>query len=131
MNTTTNEEIYTLDRYLELKKEGFEFDGESFLFWEYMRILGEVREVADNPDLVQVGVQRLAGLPNARQRMDGGGNQALLLVLAEGMDSKGERIIFFFEFIKLNLHNFIKNLLTFYKNKCIFIPETKRKEVRP
>ena len=43
MNTTTNEEIYTLDRYLELKKQGFEFDGESFLFWEYMRILGEVR----------------------------------------------------------------------------------------
>lgn len=49
MNTTTNEEIYTLDRYLELKKQGFEFDGESFLFWEYMRILGEVRET--NPDV--------------------------------------------------------------------------------
>ena len=50
MNTTTNEEIYTLDRYLELKKQGFEFDGESFLFWEYMRILGEVRET--NPDVL-------------------------------------------------------------------------------
>ena len=49
MNTTTNEEIYTLDRYLELKRQGFEFDGESFLFWEYMRILGEVRET--NPDV--------------------------------------------------------------------------------
>lgn len=50
MNTTTNEEIYTLDRYLELKKQGFQFDGESFLFWEYMRILGEVRET--NPDVL-------------------------------------------------------------------------------
>lgn len=50
MNTTTNEEIYTLDRYLELKEQGFEFDGESFLFWEYMRILGEVRET--NPDVL-------------------------------------------------------------------------------
>lgn len=50
MNTTTNEEIYTLDRYLELKKEGFEFDGESFLFWEYMRILHEVRET--NPKVL-------------------------------------------------------------------------------
>ena len=48
MNTTTNEEIYTLDRYLELKRQGFEFDGESFLFWEYMRILGEVRETNPN-----------------------------------------------------------------------------------
>lgn len=50
MNTTTNEEIYTLDRYLQLKREGFTFDGESFLFWEYMRILGEVRET--NPDVL-------------------------------------------------------------------------------
>ena len=48
MNTTTNEEIYTLDRYLELKKQGFQFDGESFLFWEYMRILGELRETNPN-----------------------------------------------------------------------------------
>lgn len=31
MNTTANEEIYTLERYLELKQQGFEFDGESFL----------------------------------------------------------------------------------------------------
>lgn len=50
MSTTTNEEIYTLDRYLELKKDGFEFDGESFLFWEYMRILHEVRET--NPKVL-------------------------------------------------------------------------------
>lgn len=50
MNTTTNEEIYTLDRYLELKNAGFQFQGESFLFWEYMRILGEVRET--NPDVL-------------------------------------------------------------------------------
>lgn len=49
MNTTTNEEIYSLERYLELKREGFQFDGESFLFWEYMRILGELRET--NPDV--------------------------------------------------------------------------------
>lgn len=39
MSTTENEEIYTLDRYLELKSEGFQFEGQSYLFWEYMRIL--------------------------------------------------------------------------------------------
>lgn len=50
MSTTTNEEIYTLERYLQLKQEGFEFDGESFLFWEYMRILHEVRET--NPKVL-------------------------------------------------------------------------------
>ena len=48
MSTETNEEIYTLDRYLELKSKGFKFVGESYLFWEYMRILHEVRETNPN-----------------------------------------------------------------------------------
>ena len=43
MSTTCNEEIFSLERYLELKKEGFEFEGQSYLFWEYMRILYEVK----------------------------------------------------------------------------------------
>lgn len=49
MSTTCNEEIYTLERYLELKGEGFEFEGESYLFWEYMRILTDIRKY--NPDV--------------------------------------------------------------------------------
>lgn len=49
MSTTTKEEIYTLARYLELKEEGFQFEGESFLFWEYMRILNDIRKY--NPDV--------------------------------------------------------------------------------
>lgn len=44
MSTKQNEEIYTLERYLELKRAGFEFEGESYLFWEYIRILHEIRE---------------------------------------------------------------------------------------
>lgn len=44
MSTKQNEEIYTLERYLELKRTGFEFEGESYLFWEYIRILHEIRE---------------------------------------------------------------------------------------
>jgi len=43
MATTEGEEITTLDRYLELKKEGFEFEGQSYLFWEYVRILNETK----------------------------------------------------------------------------------------
>ena len=43
MSTKQNEEIYTLERYLELKRAGFEFQGESYLFWEYIRILHEIR----------------------------------------------------------------------------------------
>lgn len=50
MSTTTSEEVYTLQRYLELKSEGFEFEGQSYLFWEYVRILHEVRE--SNPDVL-------------------------------------------------------------------------------
>ena len=44
MITTEKEEVYTLDRYLELKQAGFEFEGQSYLFWEYVRILQELRE---------------------------------------------------------------------------------------
>lgn len=50
MTTTCNEEIYTLNRYLELKSDGFQFEGESYLFWEYMRILTDIRKY--NPDVL-------------------------------------------------------------------------------
>ncbi len=43
MSTVEGEEVYTLGRYLQLKAEGFAFEGQSFLFWEYMRILTELR----------------------------------------------------------------------------------------
>lgn len=49
MATTENIEITDLDQYLDLKIMGFEFTGQSYLFWEYMRILTEVREY--NPDV--------------------------------------------------------------------------------
>lgn len=51
MKTKQNEEVLTLERYLQLKQEGFEFDGFSYLFWEYMRILTEIRET-NNPDVL-------------------------------------------------------------------------------
>jgi site-specific DNA-cytosine methylase len=38
MSTTTNEEVNTLDQYLKLKEEGFEFEGQSYLFWEVVRL---------------------------------------------------------------------------------------------
>lgn len=50
MTTSCNEEIYTLNRYLELKSDGFQFEGESYLFWEYMRILTDIRKY--NPDVL-------------------------------------------------------------------------------
>lgn len=43
MSTKDEEEILTLEHYLQLKKEGFEFEGQSYLFWEYMRLLNEVK----------------------------------------------------------------------------------------
>ena len=50
MATSQGEEIYTLYRYLELKRQGFEFEGQSYLFWEYMRILTELRKY--NPNIL-------------------------------------------------------------------------------
>lgn len=43
MSTKDEQEIVTLDHYLELKNEGFEFEGQSYLFWEYMRLLNECK----------------------------------------------------------------------------------------
>lgn len=44
MATTENVEVTDLDQYLDLKIMGFGFTGQSYLFWEYMRILTEVRK---------------------------------------------------------------------------------------
>lgn len=38
-----------MSQYLELKEQGFEFEGQSYLFWEYMRILTDIRK--HNPDV--------------------------------------------------------------------------------
>lgn len=49
MATKCDVEIYTLEKYLELKNEGFDFEGQSYLFWEYIRILTDIRKY--NPDV--------------------------------------------------------------------------------
>ena len=43
MSTKDEQEILTLEHYLELKAEGYEFEGQSYLFWEFMRLLHEVK----------------------------------------------------------------------------------------
>ena len=43
MSTKCETEILTLEHYLELKADGYEFEGQSYLFWEYMRLLNEVK----------------------------------------------------------------------------------------
>lgn len=49
MSTKDNIEILTLEHYIELKSQKFEFEGQSYLFWEYMRILEELRQI--NPEI--------------------------------------------------------------------------------
>lgn len=43
MATKCETEILTLEHYLELKEQGFEFEGQSYLFWEFMRLLNECK----------------------------------------------------------------------------------------
>jgi DNA (cytosine-5)-methyltransferase 3A len=43
MSTKDEQEILTLEHYLQLKAEGYEFEGQSYLFWEFMRLLNEVK----------------------------------------------------------------------------------------
>lgn len=49
MSTKCELEILSLEHYLELKAQNFEFEGQSYLFWEYMRILTDIRKY--NPDV--------------------------------------------------------------------------------
>lgn len=42
MSTTEDIEVTKLEQYLKLKNEGFSFKGQSYLFWEYVRILKEI-----------------------------------------------------------------------------------------
>lgn len=49
MSTKDEIEITTLEQYLQLKSEGFEFEGQSYLFWEYMRLLTAFRK--KNPNI--------------------------------------------------------------------------------
>lgn len=49
MATKCEIQITKLHQYLELKEQGFEFEGQSYLFWEYMRILTDIRKY--NPDV--------------------------------------------------------------------------------
>lgn len=55
MVTKTNIEITTLKQYLKLKSEGFEFEGQSYLFWEFVRLFQEITTL-----------QRRMGLPEAK-----------------------------------------------------------------
>jgi DNA (cytosine-5)-methyltransferase 3A len=48
MSTKDNIEILTLEHYLELKSQNFEFEGQSYLFWEYMRILNDIKQINPN-----------------------------------------------------------------------------------
>lgn len=48
MATKCEIEITKLEQYLELKEQNFEFEGQSFLFWEYMRILTDIRKYNPN-----------------------------------------------------------------------------------
>lgn len=43
MTTKTKVEVLSLTDYLKLKSEGFEFEGESYLFWEFVRLLKEIQ----------------------------------------------------------------------------------------
>lgn len=50
MATTTKEKVTSLSQYLDLRDAGFEFAGQSYLFWEFVRIFKRLRE--RNPKLL-------------------------------------------------------------------------------
>lgn len=48
LSTKEGVEVLSLEQYMELKASGFEFEGQSYLFWEFVRLLHEVRTVNPN-----------------------------------------------------------------------------------
>lgn len=50
MATASHELVTSLPRYIQLKKQGFEFAGESYLFWEFVRVWQDVRTI--NPSVI-------------------------------------------------------------------------------
>jgi len=48
MSTKEKIEVLTLEHYLTLKSQNFVFEGQSYLFWEYMRILKELQAINPN-----------------------------------------------------------------------------------
>jgi DNA-cytosine methyltransferase len=49
MATKCEEEILSLEKYLNLKSQGFEFEGQSYLFWEFIRIYNDCKKI--NPEV--------------------------------------------------------------------------------
>lgn len=49
MSTKCEIEVTTLEQYLKLKSEKFEFEGQSYLFWEFVRIKTELENRGDKP----------------------------------------------------------------------------------
>jgi DNA (cytosine-5)-methyltransferase 3A len=50
-------EITSLEQYLKLKKENFEFEGQSYLFWEYIRIYRDLKKINPNIKFLLENVQ--------------------------------------------------------------------------
>jgi DNA (cytosine-5)-methyltransferase 1 len=57
MATKCETEILTLKHYLELKADGYEFEGQSYLFWEFMRLLNECKPKYFLLENVEMGVK--------------------------------------------------------------------------
>lgn len=55
--TKENIEILSLEQYLELKEQGFEFEGQSYLFWEFVRILKEAKKINPNVQFLLENVE--------------------------------------------------------------------------
>ena len=50
MVTFENVEILSLEQYMKLKNNNFNFKGQSYLFWEYMRVLSIIKKY--NPNII-------------------------------------------------------------------------------
>lgn len=57
LSTKENIEVLSLEQYLDLKEQGVEFTGQSYLFWEFVRILKEAKKINPNVQFLLENVE--------------------------------------------------------------------------
>jgi IS605 OrfB family transposase len=73
LSTKENIEVLSLEQYLDLKSKGVEFTGQSYLFWEFVRILEEAKKInpnvlflLENVEMGKKNNQKFVQIPFAR-----------------------------------------------------------------
>lgn len=114
MVTKQNIKILELDHYLELKSKQFEFEGQSYLFWEYMRILRDIQKYNPNVEFLLENVVMTKDWELVLSRAIG---VAPIMINAALVSAQNRKRLFW-----TNIHNTVNNM---FGDPVCMIPQPK------